>query len=191
MHRYTNIYQRDVMGTAVIYKKFVAKPNAQAWIDWCEASIGVMGFDATLHLPLHQAHLRSSDELTRALRHTFNMLDRYFLGTAHRRFNLRIPRFVTHEYASGVGWHAHISLMLWQDKQGFVIDPEHFQAKLIEYWHATTKQPQNSKFSKLIVDFKITHDQFLSYSLKKIENTSHQNGLVDVLNCAADALRAA
>ena len=38
------------MGTAVIYKKFVAKPNAQAWIDWCEASIGVMGFDATLHL---------------------------------------------------------------------------------------------------------------------------------------------
>jgi hypothetical protein len=191
VHRYTNIYQRDGMGTAVILKNFEAKPLAQMWIDWCDDKIGAMGFDATLHLPLHQAHLRSSDELRRSLTHTFNMLDRYFLRTSHRRFNLRIPRFVTHEYAKGVGWHAHISLMLWQDQQGYVIDPERLEKKLRDFWLATTKQPRNGKFSDLIINFKTTHDQFLSYSLKHIDDTRHSKGLVDTFNCAPDALRAA
>jgi hypothetical protein len=179
------------MTAAANYRKFTAKPLAQAWLDWCGDAIGVMGFDATLHLPLHQAHLSTSDELTRALSHTFNRLDRYFLGTSHRRFKLRIPRFVTHEYGEGVGWHAHISLKLWQDAHGYVIDPEKFKTKLIEYWHETTKQPLKGKFSELIVNFKATHDQFLSYSLKHIDNTSHRRGQVDEFNCATDALRAA
>jgi hypothetical protein len=179
------------MGTAVIYNKFVAKPNAQAWIDWCGTSIGVTGFDATLHLPFHQAHLSSSDELRRALRHTFNRLDRYFLGKFHRTIQLRIPRFVTHEYAKGVGWHAHISFKIWQDADGYVINPEHFETKIRDFWLATTKQPRNGKFSDLIVNFKTTHDQFLSYSLKHIDDTRHCRGLVDTFNCAADDLKVA
>ena len=179
------------MTAVMIGREFEAKPLAEAWVEWCADAIGAMGFDATLHLPLHQAHLSSSDELTRALRHTFNRLDRHFLGVSHSRFKLRIPRFVTHEYSNGVGWHAHISLKLWQDARGYVIDPDQFEAKLIEYWHDTTKQPLKGKFSGLIVNFKITHDQFLSYSLKHIDDTNHRNGHVDEFNCAADALRAA
>lgn len=180
------------MKTGKIQKIRMSKqPLSKAWQDWCGNAIGTMGFDATLHLPSHLSQLPSSDVLTRSLRHTFNQLDRYFLGTAHRRHGLRIPRFVTHEYSKGVGWHAHISLKLWQDPRGYVIDPEHFKQKLTEFWLKTTKQPHNGKFSALIVNFKVTHDCFLSYSLKDIDETHHRHGLVDTANCAVDALMAA
>jgi hypothetical protein len=53
------------------------------------------------------------------------------LGAAHRWHGLRIPRFVTLERTDGVGWHAHVSLKIWQDAQGYVIDPDYLKRLLI------------------------------------------------------------
>jgi hypothetical protein len=85
---------------------------------------------------------------------------------------------------------AHI-VQLWQDANGYVIDPHDFKAKLTELWLATTKQPKQGKFSALIACIKPTHANFLSYSLKNVDETEHRNGKVDTLNCAGDALLAA
>ena len=167
------------------------QPLSDAWLAWCGRAIGDMDFDATLLLPTHLAHQPSSDELSGALRHTLNRLDRFFLGSLHRRRKIRIPRFVTLEYAEGTGWHAHISFKLWKDRQGFVINPELFKKQLTEYWLATTNQSQRTKFSGYIVHFKPTHENFLCYSLKKVDDTPHARGLVDEANCSADTIPAA
>ena len=181
--------QRNIAKT----RKFISKrqPLSEAWLAWCATSIGAMDFDVTLHLPYHLAHRKDSDILSQSLTHLFNRLDRYFLGAAHRWHGLRIPRFVTLERTDGVGWHAHVSLKIWQDKQGYVIDPDCFKRRLTDYWHDITRQPINGKFSALTVCFKPTHGEFLSYSLKQIDKQHDHRGEVDTMNCSADHLLAA
>ena len=167
------------------------QPLSDAWLAWCGRAIGDMDFDVTLHLPHHLAHHPNSDILSQHLNHLFNRLDRYFLGTAHRRHHLRIPRFVTLERTDGVGWHAHVSLKIWRDAQGYVIEPDALSAQLKSCWHEITRQPMTGKFSGLVVCFKPTHERFLSYSLKQIDVREGHRGEVDVLNCAPDRLLAA
>ena len=150
-----------------------------------------MDFDATLHVPQHIAHLNESEALRACLRQLFNRLDRYFLGTANRAHGLRIPRFVTLERSNGVGWHAHVSLKVWKDRVGYVIDPVALEKRLRDVWHDITRQPLQGKFSDRIVCFKPTHGGFLSYSLKHTGTFGRHRGEVDVLNCAPDTLQAA
>lgn len=173
-------------------KKYPAYQHVtDAWLAWCDEEIGRVDFDATLHVPQHIAQLNEADALRTCLRQLFNRLDRHFLGTAHRRHGLRIPRFVTLERSDGVGWHAHVSLKVWKDGLGYVIDPAELEACLRGFWHDITRQPLQGKFSDRIVCFKPTHDGFLSYSLKHTNTIGGHRGEVDILNCAPDMLQAA
>lgn len=164
------------------------QPLSDAWLAWCGRTIGDMDFDVTLHLPHHLAHQQSGDIMSQFLTFLFNRLDRELFGELHTKSGLRLPRFVTLERTNGVGWHAHISLKIWRDAEGYVIDPDCVQKALTDLWHEIIKQPQEGKFSAFFVKFKKTHDEFLSYSLKHIDKRHEHSGKVDILNCATDVL---
>ena len=178
--------QRNIAKT----RKFISKrqPLSEAWLAWCGNTIGAMDYDVTLHLPTHLAHHQNGDIMSQYLTRLFNRLDRHLFDELDTACTLRLPRFVTLERTDGVGWHAHVSLKIWRDAQGYVIDPYYVGETLANYWHDLIKQPKEGKFSGFFVEFKKTHDEFLSYSLKHIDRRHEHSGKVDILNCAADVL---
>jgi len=160
-----------------------------AWRKWCDENIGDFDLAVVLHLPHHQAHLSAAvakQLLSHNMRIAFAMLDRHFLGTAHKRFKLRLPRFITLEHKHGVGWHAHVSLKLWRDAQGTVIDADAFKARLTQCWQQVCGQ-HGRYFAAFGVYVDEMRGDYLSYSLKQIGEGAGQ-GEVDVDNSAVDAL---
>ncbi len=82
--------------------------------EWLQ-SFGGADLIATMHMPrLAQAKLAStgggddSAALSRQLMHCFNRLDRKIFGQGHRRCGQRVKRMVVLEFATTVGWHAHL-----------------------------------------------------------------------------------
>ena len=59
--------------------------------------------------------------LEKQMRLYFNKLDRRLLRSRHRRYSQRIPRFITLENSTGVGWHAH----------GLLATPEHINQDIM------------------------------------------------------------
>ena len=79
-------------------------------IAWMKASNVEWGLCCCWHTPnaMNAFHRRWDHYwLSSELKRHFNRVDRRVLKAAHTNRSMRIPRFITLEYAEGTGWHAH------------------------------------------------------------------------------------
>ena len=113
------------------------------------------------------------------IRHCLNIFDRLAFKSAYTKHGFRSFRLVTLEWKQGVGWHAHIAMVV----------PMHLSheeaAQLLEHaWKKHTKRYKNRGFEDRMFWAEELRTEYSSYCIKNIPswNTENYRGFFDEEN---------
>lgn len=157
------------------------KAQRKAFTQWIGNQSHNWDLAVCWHLPTSfktTHHADNAAGFSKGLTHYFNGVDRQVFGAANRLQHIRIPRFLTLEYADGVGWHAHG--ILASKSTGLTL--VQLRCLLERQWFKQLKGYYCGSFAKRLFWAEPNGGLYINYISKSISKMREASGEIDVMN---------
>lgn len=173
-------HQKDVWSAYMERNKL-----KEAWVDWIE-QYAPWQTACCWHLPNGYRAAQdgwSRDTLSSQMKKYFEAVERRAFKHSPQTAPRKIKRFITNEYSSTVGWHAH----------GLLATPAHytdidFRQLLRSTWVDYYARYNNPNFAPQLIYLEDLRGKYIGYAVKSAiqvhESNSHNNAAnIDLENC--------